>query len=220
VKDSFYVHSVLDRKFESKQIVGKHICIIGVSPRACQFVDEYLEWYPANPGGRLTWIVPADHDHWSGELRRTIQRVENCNVSELQTYELLGIEKIQKVDVGWLLNVLMSDSTAVDFRCDLFVAFPAGRSIALSNSIDDRPSDPKWGDIPNFFTCEPGYYRLRASPLEFANTDVGMDRVILNAGTGLDNAFDSIRQLFAIIVGREKLDLYRVMAENLSEGRV
>jgi hypothetical protein len=47
-----------------------------------------------------------------------------------------------------------------------------------------------------------------------------MDRVILNAGTGLDNAFDSIRQLFAIIVGREKLDLYRVMAENLSEGRV
>jgi hypothetical protein len=220
VKDSFYVHSVLDRKFESKQIVGKHICIMGVSPRACQFVDEYLEWYPANPGGRLTWIVPADHDHWSGELRRTIQRVENCNVSELQTYELLGIEKIQKVDVGWLLNVLMSDSTAVDFRCDLFVAFPAGRSIALSNSIDDRPSDPKWGDIPNFFTCEPGYYRLRASPLEFANTDVGMDRVILNAGTGLDIAFDSIRQLFAIIVGREKLDLYRVMAENLSEGRV
>jgi len=183
-------------------------------------VDEYLEWYPANPGGRLTWIVPADHDHWSGELRRTIQRVENCNVSELQTYELLGIEKIQKVDVGWLLNVLMSDSTAVDFRCDLFVAFPAGRSIALSNSIDDRPSDPEWGDIPDFFTCEPGYYRLRASPLEFAYSDVGMDRVILNAGAGLDNAFDSIRQLFAIIVGREKLDLYRVMAENLSEGRV
>jgi hypothetical protein len=220
VKDSFFVHSVLDRKFESKQIVGKHICLTGVGPRACQFVEEYLDWYPANTGGRLTWIVPADRDHWSDELRRTIERLESCNASELQTYELLGIEKVQKEDAGWILNVLMPDSTAVDFRCDILVAFPPGRPATLSHSIDDRPSNPEWGADPRFFTCEPGYYRLRASPLEFATSDACTERLSLNAGTGLDNAFDSIRQLFSIIVGREKLDLYRVMAENLSEGRV
>ncbi|MCE3015858.1 MAG: hypothetical protein ACK56W_21545 [Pirellula sp.] len=220
VKDAFYGHSVLDRKFESKQIVGKHICITGVGPRACQFVDEYLEWYPANPGGRLTWIVPADHAHWSNELRQTIGRVEGCRVSEIQTYELLGIEKIQKEEAGWLLNVLMSDSTAVDFRCDLFVAFPANRPMTLSHSIDDRNCNPEWGDIPDFFTCEPGYYRLRACPLEFATLNDCGERLGLNAGAGLDHAFDSIRKLFAVIVGREELDLYRVMAENLSEGRV
>jgi hypothetical protein len=92
--------------------------------------------------------------------------------------------------------------------------------MALSHSIDDRPCNPEWGDIPHFFTCEPGYYRLRASPLEFATSDDGGERLGLNAGAGLDHAFDSIRQLFAVIVGREELDLYRVMAENLSEGRV
>lgn len=219
-RGSFLAHSVLDRKFESKQILGKHICITGVGARACQFVNEYLDWYQANSGGRLTWIVPADHDYWSDELMQTVRNLESRKANELQTYELLGVEKIHKDDSGWLLNLLMADSTAVDFRCDEFVAFPQGRAQSLSCAIDDSPYSARWETAPAFFTCEPGYYRLRARPLEFMESNTDSERQLLNAGFGLDRAFDSIRELFAVIVGRENLDLYRVMAENLSEGRV
>ena len=51
-------------------------------------------------------------------------------------------------------------------------------------------------------TNEPGYYVLRAGDIE------------AGAGVGLIDAFRSIKELFAMLAGRQDLNLYDIIAKS------
>jgi hypothetical protein len=216
LRDGFLRQSPEDRKFEPRRFIGRHVCLVGTSYRACQFVREYATWHASNPGSRLTWIVPDDRELWSREVDELARLCENDSTGEMQTYELVGIERIQKMDDdGYVLTVMMGDDSTVEFRCDELACFTEGRYQSLSSELNDVPFASSQIESYPFITNEPGFYRLRSAPLSW-----GGDGTRSNAGTCLPAMFDSIRTLYAVLGGRDDLDLYQVMAENLAAGRV
>jgi hypothetical protein len=247
-RESFLKHSPLDRKFESKQILGKHIAVVGASDRACLFVQEVLNWLDPSTSSRLTWILPCDAAVHHPYVAHILQQIETAGKSEIQTYNVLGVEKVAKSESdAWVLQLLLEDETTVEFRCDGIVSYPYPRmasgwpeldcqSYSIPRSQEGGPSSSTYsptneatsseattsrmlsitetGDW-SFVTCEPGYYRLQTDGLRWDASGPSW-----NAGVGIKRGLEQIRQVFSLIVGRETLDLYRVMAENLEEGRV
>lgn len=229
-RDSFLKHSPLDRKFESKLLLGKHAGLVGGSDRACQFVHEYLDWHAENSSSRLTWLVPCDAKERLPYVAATLERIEASGNSEIQIYSILGVEKIaQRDEDRWTLQLLLEDETTVDFHCDTLSSFPypretetwpeldcsryatTGQSIPQAASLSSEPAVEAWP----FVTCEPGYYRLQSDGIAWDEL-----QQCWNAGVGIARGLEQVRRVFSIIVGRESLDLHRVMADNLAEGRV
>lgn len=237
-RESFLKHSPLDRKFETKQILGKHIGVVGASDRACLFVQEFLEWLDPSSSSRLTWILPCESAAHHPYVARTLERIEAAGKTEVQTYPVLGVEKVSKSEQDrWVLQLLLEDETTVEFHCDGIASFPYMRSTsdwpeldcrtypiqdrgekALSQATHSQPVESHAASEPtdwSFVTCEPGYYRLQTDGLRWDASSESW-----NAGVGIGWGLEQIRRVFSLIVGRETLDLYRVMADNLEEGRV
>lgn len=218
--EAFFRHTPKDRKFENKHLASKHVCLVGTSFRACQFVEEYIEWMSSFPGSKLTWILPPVELVFSELVRQLASRVDADTTGQTQTWRLLGVEKVEQIDGGsWKLNVLMEDGATVDFQCDVLATHPEYRWAPLPGELNYGPllMNPT-GSTTTVFTQEPGYYRLpthRVGITDGSNS-VGSN----NAGGELPLAFNAIRELFCSIVGRESLNLYQVMADNLAEGRV
>ncbi len=75
-REAFYRHTPKDRKFENKHLASKHVCLVETSFRACQFVEEYIEWMSSFPGSKLTWILPPDDLVFSELVRQLASRVD------------------------------------------------------------------------------------------------------------------------------------------------
>lgn len=225
-RDSFLKHSPLDRKFESKLLLGKQVGLVGGSDRACQFVHEYLDWHVENSSSRLTWLVPCDAKEQRPYVAATLSRIEESGNPEIQTYPILGVEKISKSDDDrWTLQLLLEDETTVDFPSDSVASFPYPREAdpwpelecrryVSSENSSSESSDSSMDAWP-FVTCEPGYYRLDSDGLAWDES-----QQCWNAGAGIARGLEQVRRVFSLIVGRESLDLHQVMADNLAEGRV
>jgi hypothetical protein len=225
-RDSFLKHSPLDRKFESKFLFGKHVGLVGGSDRACQYVHEYFDWHAENTSSRLTWLIPCDAKAHQPYVASTLERIEASGNSEIQTYSILGVERIAKSDEDlWTLQLLLEDETTVDFHCDTLASFPYPRKTDSWPELDcagyatvgqstSQSQDASAGSWP-FVTCEPSYYRLQSDGLGWDES-----RQCWNAGLGIVRGLEQVRRVFSLIVGRESLNLYQVMADNLAEGRV
>jgi hypothetical protein len=200
LKDAFLKHTPLDRKFEAKQIAGKRICLVGQSVQAAQFAMEFLQHTSGLADTRLHWIVRPDHRHDSTLVTKAIEAFENASLSNAVVIESLGVEQMQRTEAGAIkLKLLSQDDTAVELECDAIAPFTHGRSCNLTTELDERPLFEA-GHEYDFVTREPGFYRLRGGNIEDG------------AGVGLADGFERIRRLFAMLSGREDLDLYEVLA--------
>ena len=204
LRDTFLLHTPLDRKFEPKQVVGRHVCLIGHSIRAGQFAMEYLMQFGADAIGadtssRLTWVIRPDRSHDSITIAQALTAIRARASCNLVLIESLGVEHIQRNEAGsYLLKFLRDDDSTVEMQCDAIVSLANGRECSLSSALcETQPTT--FDDCPQFLTSEPGFYKLRGGDLE------------AGAGVGLSDAFRSIRQLFAMLAGRQNLDLYDII---------
>ena len=119
----------------------------------------------------------------------------------LVVIEALGVEHIQRNEAGlYSLKILKDDETTVEMNCDAVASLTVGRSSKLSSELNDSRLDENSG-ATEWLTREPGYYVLRGGSIEDG------------AGVGLSNAFQSIRGLFAMLAGREDLNLYDILSK-------
>lgn len=200
IRDSFLYHAPLDRKFESKSVVGKHVCLLGQSMRAAQFALEYLTRFGNEANGRLTWILRPERLQDSHVVTKALDAIRNEPSCNMVTIESLGVEQIHRNEAGfYLLKFLKDDDSTVEMQCDAVVALTHGREGSLSRELFDGRSAELEG-CPSFVTSEPGLYRLRGGNIEEG------------AGVGLSDTFRSIRALFAMLAGRQDLDLYDIIS--------
>lgn len=200
LRDSFLFHTPLDRKFEAKSVVGKHVCLLGQSVRAGQFAIEYLKRFGNEANSRLTWVLRPDRRHDSSVVEDALIAMGQDPSCSMVTIESLGVEQIQRNDAGaYLLKFLKDDDSTVEMQCDAVVALTQGREGTLSSELLEGRPTPSLG-CPGFVTREPGFYRLRGGGIEEG------------AGVGLSDTFRSIQQLFAMLAGRQDLDLYDIIS--------
>ncbi len=202
--ESFLLHAPLDRKFEAKSVAGKHVCLVGQSVRAGQFVTEYLQQFGQDSNNRLSWVVRPNRRYDTPAVAKAMETVRNNPTQNLVIIESLGVEQIQRNEAGtYLLKFLRDDESTVEMQCDVVVSMTVGRESSLSSELNGTRLEPS-NDLPAWLTCEPGYYILRGGSIEDG------------AGVGLCDAFLSIRQLFATLAGRQELDLYDIISKQPS----
>ena len=200
-RETFLMHTPFDRKFEAKSVLGMHVCLIGQSVRAGQFATEYLEQFGEEGSSRLTWVIRPDSRHNSSTIENALKVIGRRHAGNINVIESLGVEHIQRNELGrYLLKFVRDDDSTVEMQCDAVVALTCGRPIPLSTELR-KEKPPTCKICPSFVTNEPGYYVLRGGDVEEG------------AGVGLTHAFRSIRELFAMLAGRQDLDLYDIIAK-------
>jgi len=198
LSDTFLMHTPLDRKFELKSIAGKRVCLVGQSIRAAQFASEYARLYSGLADMRLTWIVRSTGQNHSVEFASAVKEIRERDASNVAVMESLGVDQIQLDASGvYSLKLLREDDSTVDVQCDAVASLTQGRSLPLSSELN-RGSLALGGNL-SFITNEPGLYILRGGSIE------------QGAGVGLVEGFLAIRDLFALLAGRDDLDLYQII---------
>ena len=199
--DAFLSHTPLDRKFETKSVLGKHLCLVGQSVRAGQFAIEYLTQFGEEGSSRLTWVIRPDRRHDNRVMENALKEISERQSGNIVVLESLGVELIQRNELGqYLLKFLKDDDSTVEMQCDGIVSLTAGRPCALSSEVRQEQLMHLEGS-PYFVASEPGFYVLRGGNIEDG------------AGVGLSEAFGKIRELFAMLAGRKDLDLYDIIAK-------
>ncbi len=199
LRDSFLLHTPLDRKFESKSVLGKHVCLVGQSVRAGQFAIEYLQQFGNEGGSRLTWMIRPDRRHDSLAMEKALNAIREAQSGNIVVLESLGVELIQRNELGqYLLKFLKDDDSTVEMQCDAIVSLTGGRPCTLSSELG-REQLMRIEDGGSFMASEPGFYVLRGGNIEEG------------AGVGLSDAFRRIKELFAMLAGRQELDLYDII---------
>lgn len=199
LRESFLLHTPRDRKFVTKSIAGKHVCVVGQTVKACQFVTEFATHYPDMAETRLTWVIRPDRCHDSAMMTESLQSILPLYPTNVVILEALGVEQIDRNEAGcYLVRLLKDDNSCVELKCDAVVSMTGSRTRVLSNELHPGMLRES-AEVPAFVSNEPGLYVLQGGDLEDG------------AGVGLAQAFDNIRQLFAMLAGREDLDLYGII---------
>jgi hypothetical protein len=224
LETDFLLYAPGDRKYEAKHLIGKRLGLVGEDAMACQCVEDWLAHFGTDPDTRLVWMVRPSEDSASDralELRARIDAMSLRNVLCIQT---LGVESISRNEGGtFRWKLLKEDDSTVELDTDVAMRRTGYRYRSLGPELHchaDAWVSPNGAVLSGedateteqlintrqkrVITAEPGYYSLRASP-------IGQ-----GAGVGLPRAFEQIRQVFAIIGGREDLDLYRIVEQQSS----
>ena len=205
LRESFLLHTPQDRKFEAKSIAGKHVCLVGQSTKAALFATEFLQEFGQEASCRLTWVIRPDRRHDTSTITNALNLLRASSSSNVVVFESLGVEQIQRNEAGqYLLKFLKDDESTVEMQCDAVSSMTAGRVANLSSELNESRLDEN-ADTPRWQTQEPGYYVLRGGSLDDG------------AGVGLSDAFQCIRQLFALLAGRDDLDLYDIISKQKSD---
>jgi hypothetical protein len=203
------LHAPRDRKFETKAVLGKRVGLMGEDALACQCVEDWISHVPTEPGTRLVWLVRPSSESVSDRVATLRTRIESTSIrQQVLCIETRGVESIARREDGILVwKLLKEDDSTVELETDLAMRRTGFRYRSLGPQLHAHAdgwisAGPQvdW-QAPRFVTAEPGYYALRADPIE------------QGAGAGLPQAFDQIRQVFGIIGGRLDLDLYRIVQQ-------
>ncbi|MEI8210511.1 MAG: hypothetical protein WCI02_00040 [Planctomycetota bacterium] len=232
----FYPHSPEDRKWDRKKVVGKKLVLVGHTPEACLAAEEWIKHFPEDSGSRLIWIVRPQGSHESESLSATIAAIEKASHNHVVILRALGVDSIARLEPsGFRLRLLKDDDSSVELEADVVLRRTGHhyRSIAPQLLVHaagpigacDRSSpppakaEPREGDsalpatctvsLPDgadtrFITAEPGYYVLNANSMEEG------------AGSGIPRALQSIKHLYAVLGGRQDLDLYEILEKQLA----
>jgi hypothetical protein len=198
LRESFFKHTPLDRKFESKHIRDKRVCVIGQTRRASQFVSEFVDLFSNEPHTKLFWLIRNQREQDSNYMSECLKTLKSQQPTNVVIVESLGVEQIHHEENGpYQLRLLRDDDSMMELSCDVVAAFTPRRNCEISKELRTELSDNFAEN--DFITNEPGYYRIRAGCLESG------------AGQGLAEAHRKIVKLFALIAGRDDLDLYKIL---------
>lgn len=214
---------------EKAEYAGKRILVVGVSLPAIQNVLALQKLQQLEPNTRVTWLVPLDYGmqaagDWLKRLadfgqagqqlaeRPEVRQALQGNLDGVVTLEGLGVERLAAKESGLTAWIQSDEDNMLDVECDRLInnmgyepdwehARPlrVGQSSQLCRPIFDQapsaaePLDPS----ESILTLEPHYYVLGSKSF-----GLGHD------GFTLAEGHQQIRRAFAIIGGRENLDLY------------
>ena len=159
---------------------GTSIMLYGDSEEVIETVRRLHGEMGDGTGARLLWLVPMGTPALQDEETK---KLSEAFVAGFSTIPIWGVENItESEDGGWQLRVQSSLDEMLDLECDAFA----------SCSAPDENEQVKRELLPesNVATADPHYYLLRNQPGE-----AGANR-------------DQVREVFALIGGREDLDLY------------
>ncbi|MEQ1828876.1 MAG: hypothetical protein ABL921_23130 [Pirellula sp.] len=200
LQGSFLRFTPLDRKFEPQSVRGKRTCLVGNSYRAAQFANEFAQMFAGNEDTQLIWVVRPDSGQFIDSVATTLRSLRFDPPINVILQEALGVEQIKReAEAVYSLSLLQGDDTVVSIQCDAVCALTEGRAKSVSLELDEHPLCD--GGTASFVTKEPGFYVLRAAGIE------------QGAGAGLADAFCRIRELFALMAGRQDLDLYKIIEQ-------
>jgi hypothetical protein len=209
----FFAHAPEDRKFDRKMLAGKHLVILGQTRLACQAADEFVNHFPHESETRLTWIVRPRGPYDSQRFLQSHEPLQRNTPRNVVIIESLGVESIVKQEGGAMrLRLLKEDDSTVDLDADLVMRRTGHRYRSIAPELNEYPSGPIGFssqlsiDCPPFITAEPGYYSLHGGTIEDG------------PGEGIPNAFQQIRQVFALLGGRHDLDLYSIIEKQMTSG--
>ncbi|MFN6131196.1 MAG: hypothetical protein ACK6DC_10490 [Planctomycetota bacterium] len=208
LEKDFLLHAPSDRKYETKHLEGKRLGLIGEHALACQCVADWLVHFAQNRDARLVWMVrPSDHSQ-SDRVAALRSKIESSSNRNILCIETLGVESITKQEDGsFRWNLLKEDDSTVELETDVAMRRTGYRYRSIGPELHAHADGWVGSELridanaPRFVTAEPGYYALRAATIEEG------------AGAGLPEAFEEIRRVFALIGGREDLDLYRIVEQ-------
>lgn len=215
---------------QRSEYANQRILLVGVSLNAIENLLSLVELQRTEPGTKVTWLVPLDYGMTSasawlevmatwGEVgqamaaRPEVRSALSGNLDGIVMLEGLGIERILPKPDGLSVGIQSDENNTLDITCDRIIsstgyqpdwdhahALRVGQSNVFSRPVfdpsamsDNESLEPTDG----IFTLEPHYYVLGSKSLGLAH-----DRFTLAQG------HQQIRQAFAIIGGRENLDLY------------
>ncbi len=206
LESMFYLHAPEDRKFVPSALAGKHLAVVGQSSAACRCVTEFIRHFLPDSGARLTWIVRPRGPQDTSDYVATRVPLERNTPGNLVILESLGVESISQLEgQGYRMRLLKEDDSSVDLDADLVMRQTGHRYRSIAPELEEYSDGPvtiagsEGADVPEFVTAEPGYYCLRTPLGETA------------PGAGIPNALEQIRGVFAILGGRDDLDLYSIL---------
>lgn len=209
---------------------GQRILLVGTSVNAFQNLLSLVELQRAEPNTKVTWLVPLDYGMGSASAwldvlastsehgrqlaeRSEVREALNGNLDGVVMLEGLGIERILPTPNGLNVGIQSDENNTLDILVDRIIsstgsqpdwehaqALRVGSSSMLSRAVFDQDwqagteaVDP----LDSIVTLEPHYYILGSKSFGLAH-----ERFTLAEG------HQQIRRAFAIIGGRETLDLY------------
>ncbi len=212
---------------------GKRILLVGMGLNALQNLLSLLELVQSEPNTQVTWLVPLDDGMQSASqwLERTnllpphgqaltgrpeIRAALSGNLPGIVMLEGLGIERMMPSPAGLNLVLQSDENNTLDIVCDRIISsvgnqpdwehaqpLRVGQSHQLSRPLLDQDSSANdellepFQPLDSILTLEPHYYVLGSKSFGLAH-----ERFTLAQG------HQQIRQAFALIGGRENLDLY------------
>jgi hypothetical protein len=212
-ENDFLLHAPGDRKHEPKQLNGKHLGLIGQDAMACRCVEDWLQRFSPETESRLTWMVRPRGPHDSSRYSSLRDFIDASSPRHLVCLETLGVESLARQENGkFRWKLLKEDDSTVELETDLAMRRTGYRYRSIGCEIHAHAdhwvgakAHSDW-NAPTFVSAEPGYYVIRAGSVDCHSTEEG-------AGAGLPTAFEGIRQVFALIGGREDLDLYKIVQQ-------
>lgn len=198
-RENFLRFTPCDRKFEARAVRGKKTCLIGQSYRAMQYATEFSECFANDKTTQLIWVVRSNQPFGCTIFDEALRHLREQHASNIILQEALGVDQIKRDGEMFVLTAQKEDDSSVEIVCDNVCALTEGRRTHLSSELNEQPVS--FEGSARFLTEEPGLYTLRAGRIENG------------AGTGLSEAYQDVRRLFAMIAGRDDLDLYKIMEQ-------
>lgn len=229
-QSDFNLHAPEDRKFDRKQLEGRHLVLVGQSAAACLAAEEWVRHFSVDSGSRLTWVIRPGGSHETERFLQVYESIEAMDLRHVVLLRSLGVDAIERREAGgFRLRLLKDDDSSVELDADVVlrrteshyrsiapqlhthapgpIRFPMEASHSASIELEQQtPIALPPGADAGFITAEPGVYCLHAGRLEEG------------AGIGIPSALESIKHLFAVLGGRQDLDLYDILEKQWSNG--
>ena len=191
----------MDDRFELHRAEAMHFLLCGLDAEAIRFAEELSRVLAGKKvASRLHWLVRPQELAEADALAAGWTNQTGCDPALLQTVAGFGMARIEKRGERWGCELMTADDASRPYEVDAVVSLAKGEfdpSIAPTLRLADRADGE-----PNFVTGEPNYYALPAPRLPLGEA-------------GLKPTHAMIRELFALLGGRENLDLYDIVRRQI-----
>ncbi len=198
----------LDDRFEARHFEQKKTLVVGTQPHAVQFVQEFYQvaW---NEAAKLFWLVRPNEVRRMEEWLQSFRGVTGHPLPQVSILNGYGVSEVSFSDNQFNVKVLLSDESTNEMSFDhLYVPDESVFDesiirntlyVELHSSHSNLPKPAAAGKNLEFTTTEPHYYVIRPTQT--------------NQDSPYAASHIQIRDLFALLGGRNDLDLYSIVAQ-------
>lgn len=194
-----------------QQFAGKHMLMFGSDLAACANAVDFSQLVKDDPNTRLSWIVTkrigsqpvldAHETLATQQLMKAAVELRSGDVPGIVPIGAWGIEALAYSENRWGVKLQSTEEETLDLSADVFIncarAIPDWshtQNLLVANTLES-----------GFATQEPHYYVLGQKRLSTKLTSSGDGGP---APLTIAESHQQIREVFALIGGRNELDLY------------